>query len=76
VEDLAGGVEVDEGGEDEVEAGKWEEVEVEKAREAIGRITDRSGVEDLASEAMARSEMRCRGEEPKERAIGDEGKSL
>lgn len=42
----------EEGEDEEVEAGKWEEVEVEKARKAIGNITGRSGLACLPSEAI------------------------
>jgi len=48
---LAGGFD-GEGEDEEVEAGKWEEVEVEKARKAMGMTLDRSGLACLASEAI------------------------
>jgi hypothetical protein len=53
---LAGEVALDGGREEVEEAGRWAEVEVEKARVAIGKNTDRSGFDVLATEAIARRE--------------------
>ena len=42
----------EEGEDEEAEAGKWEEVEVEKARKVIGSNIGRNGLACLASEAI------------------------
>ena len=42
----------EEGEDEEAEAGKWEEVEVEKERKAIGNNIGRNGLACLVSEAI------------------------